>query len=159
MSGKLVYPVGLLVMGKQVIQRPLERAKPWEPEGTAPGVESEVRPFGFSLTRFMPAKWLEPFVMMLDNPCKVESIVVLGPGLLERVTYLGQMLYDRNQSHDEDGRLFFAPYRVINSGQQLVMSVRCQPALFMLDGPHPETVDSELETLEDPNPRWPDEVT
>lgn len=159
MSAKLVYPVGLLLMGKQLVERQQQRRKPWEvDDGSEIPPISEVSPFAYSLTRFMPAKWLEPFVLTLDNHCKVESIVVLGPGLLERVAYLGEILYDRTQSRDEDGRLFFAPYRVIQRGMPLTMSVRCQPALFMLDGPHPETVDVELETLQDPNPHWPDEA-
>jgi hypothetical protein len=67
----------------------------------------------------------------------VETIIVLGPGLIDRIELQNFVLYDRNRSQDEDGRLFFAPYRVLEADHYLVVNVRCSPDLFLFDAPDP----------------------
>lgn len=129
MSG-LVYPIGVLVLGREL--RPALDAE-LSVIRTAP----EVEPFAHSLTRLTPARWVEPFRIVRDRTAKIETIIVLGPGLIDRIEMQGATLYDRHRSNDEDGRLFFAPYRVLQSGHPLHINVRCSPELFLFDAPSP----------------------
>lgn len=146
MSG-LVYPIGVLVLGRELRTR-TDSESPFA---------ATAMPFAHSVTRLTPARWIEPLRIVRNHPCKVETIVVLGPGLIDRVELQGVTLYDRHRSRDEDGRLFFAPYRLLESGHPLIINVRCSPDLFMFDAPSalPDTV-AEDEPIVDHAPNWQD---
>lgn len=118
MSG-LVYPIGVLILGQEK------------------GEDGSIYPFAHSVTRLTPARWVEPLRIQRKLDVKVETIIVLGPGLIDRIELQSMILYDRNRSQDEDGRLFFAPYRVLSAEHPLIVNVRCSPDLFLFDAPDP----------------------
>jgi len=101
----------------------------------------------------MPSEWLETLEVSRRCIAKIETIVVLGPGLIDRIDLGGLIVYDRRASCDEDGRLFFGPYRVLEVGKRLAVSVRCSPELFQFDAPDPlPPATGEDEVIIDCNP-------
>lgn len=144
---KTIYPIGVLIQGQELVNR--------EEESTL--VRARTRPFAQSLTRLTPANWVEPFRIMRNADCKVESVIILGPALFDRIEIQGVTIYDRRQSNEEDGRLFFAPYRVLQAGHPLTLTVRCTPELFMFDLERfPQDVDHQEEPIIDCTPNWPE---
>lgn len=145
---KTIYPIGVLIQGQELVDRNNESML----------VPVTTRPFAQSLTRLTPANWVEPFRIMRYAHCKIESVIILGPALFDRIELQGVTIYDRRQSNEEDGRLFFAPYRVLQAGQPLILTVRCAPQLFMFDlDRFPQDVDHQEEPIIDCAPNWPGE--
>lgn len=131
-----VYPISILVLGHEL-------------QGT------QASPFAHSVTRLMPNDWLETLSVTRQQIAKVETIVVLGPGLIDRIAMGPFILYDRRSSNDEDGRLFFAPFRILELGHVLSVNVRCSPELFQFDAADPlPAATAEDEPIIDCAPGW-----
>jgi hypothetical protein len=95
-----------------------------------------------------------PFVIRRPRVAKVEQISSFGPCLLERVSISGSIYYDR-ANHEEDGRVLFAPMRILESDNALEVIVRVMPELFMFDLDNvPSSTDIEDEPLIDYAPDW-----
>jgi hypothetical protein len=136
MTGPLVYPIGVLMMGAQLQIRP-PKAEGVDPELFQNDWDHQprhvVKPFAYTLTKFATERMLVTFPMVQRWSTRVDSIHALGPALIEAVYCKTVCLYNRPDS-DEEGKLFFCPREVVDEGQSVQVLLRCLPTLFMLSG-------------------------
>lgn len=139
MNSSTVYPIGILVMGREL--RLLEpRATLEKVQGMTPcGPPShQVNPYVYNLVRFAAADLLVPFEMVKSSIIQIISIHAFGPALIERVVFDGTIIYDKLAEAEGEGKLFICPRRVLQAQHPLHVELRCMPELFMLGARHVE---------------------
>jgi len=117
----MLYPISVLVLGKELRES--------EHHGLPLSVAT---PFGHAISRLCPSGYSLRFDMTRNAVCKVESLVVIGPALIERVEVGPVLVYDHHVDKDE-GRLFVMPHRTLERMGLLVVHVRVRPELFMYE--------------------------
>lgn len=117
----MMYPISVLVLGKELRED--------EHHGLPMSVAT---PFGHAISRLCPSGYSLRFEMTRNATCKVETLVMIGPALIERVEIGPVLAYDHHVDQD-DGRLFVMPHRVLDRMGMLVVHLRVRPELFMYD--------------------------
>lgn len=118
----ILYPISVLVLGKELREHEQTHGVP----------TSVVEPFGHAISRLCPSGYSLRFEMVRNSICKVETLVAIGPALIERVEIGPVLAYDRHVAQD-DGRLFFMPHRTLERIGLLVVHIRVRPELFMYE--------------------------
>lgn len=143
-----VFPISVLVLGKEI------HSLDGEPYSFG-SRKIEARAFAFSVTRLIPDKMTEQFSIAREPVSKIEYLLVMGPGLIEMVTMGHVIVYDHRQ-HSDEGTLFCSPFRVLEPGWLMNITVRCAPELFMLEAPMiPRESVSEEHPIIDDDPSFP----
>ena len=117
----VLYPISVLVLGRELR------------ESSESIHASQIsQPFGHAISRLCPSGYSLRFEMVRNRICKVETLVSIGPALIERVEIGNVLAYDHHADSD-DGRLFFMPNRLLEHTSLLVVHVRVRPELFMYE--------------------------
>lgn len=139
----LYYPIGVIVLGLEVELGSTLDLWPAKPK---------VKQVAFTVTRLLPTGVTSEFPLRVDNPTKVTFISVIGPGVLTRVAAAEWGCIEL--AGEDEGRLFFAPNKVLSSGHRCSVAVKCNPALFMLDQGDPNQLIERKEEVHDSSPEW-----